>query len=77
MFALSFCNLYLACLMKILGRSSLAYIVGKILGECISVSTIWFNFFASDSYIFIQLCAHVFLKILLRLPVQVFEMKSD
>ena len=45
MLALSFSTLLVKCLMKILGRSALGYMVGNILGGCLfeSVLTIWYS----------------------------------
>ena len=51
MLALSLSTLLAKCLMKILGRSTLGYMVGNILGGCLfqSVLTIWCNSLLEDA----------------------------
>ena len=51
MLALSYCTLLVRCLMKILGRSALGYIVGNILGGCLfeSVLSIWCSSLLEDA----------------------------
>ena len=49
--ALSFSTLLVKCLMKILGRSALGYMVGNILGGCLfeSIFTIWCSSLLEDA----------------------------